>query len=258
MKNLGLSVVIIARNEEEMIGGAIESADFADKVIVVDGGSDDNTVPTARQAGAEVFQIKQKKLNFSRWRNQALKYADGDWVFYLDADERITKKLKSKLEEIINQNKNQMPKYSAYAIPRENYYLGKRVKHGGSWPDYVIRFFYRPNFKQWKGKLHEQPEFEGRLKHLQAPLDHYTHRDLTSMLKKSIKWTESEAKLLYSSDHPKVTWWRIGRMMLTKFWQRLIKQGAWKDGTVGWINAIFEVFNTFIIYARLWEKQKNG
>ncbi len=251
-----LSVIIITKNEEKMIAEAIESADFADKVIVADGGSDDNTVAIAKQAGAEVVEVKQKKLNFSRWRNQALKYADSDWVLYLDADERITEKLKAKLEEIIN--KNQIPKYSAYAIPRENYYLGKRVRHGGSWPDYVIRLFYKPKFKQWQGKLHEQPEFEGRLKHLQAPLEHYTHRDLTSMLKKSIKWTKSEAELLYKSKHPKVTWWRIGRMMLTKFWQRLINQGAWKDGTAGWINAIFEVFNTFIIYARLWEIQKNG
>jgi len=237
-----------------MIKGAIESADFAGQVLVIDGGSSDKTVKIAEEMGAEVVRYVQKETNFSKWRNEAMRHAQHDWVFYLDADERIS----ADLQKFLAEGKMLNAKgFGAYAVPRENYYLGKRVKHGGSWPDYVIRLFYKPKFKKWKGKLHEQPKFEGDLDHLQAPLKHYTHRDLKSMLKKSIQWTKLEAELLYKSGHPKVVWWRIGRMMLTKFWVRFVIQGAWKDGTVGWINGIFEVFNTFMIYARLWEMQDN-
>ncbi len=250
-EKINLSIIIITKNEEEMIEGAINSVKFADQIIVADGGSEDKTLKIAKESGAETVSINQEKVNFAKWRNQALEHAKHDWVFFLDADERATKKLKLKLKEVINKKM----KFSAYALPRENYFLGKRVSHGGSWPDYVIRLFYKPDFIQWEGKLHEQPKFKGRLKHLKTPLRHYTHRDLTLMLKKTTKWTKSEAKLLYQSGHPPVVWWRILRMMITKFCQRVIKQGAWKDGTVGWINAIFEVFNTFIIYARLWEMQ---
>lgn len=251
-----LSIIIITKNEEKIIEGAIKSAQFADQIIVADGGSTDKTVEVAKNLGADVITLQQEELNFSQWRNQAMKHAKHDWVFYLDADERVSADLQKFLVSLITNHKHQTPRYSAFAIPRQNYYFGKRVKHGGSWPDYVIRLFYKPKFRKWKGKLHEQPEFEGELEHLKAPLEHYTHRDLRSMLEKSIKWTKLEAKLLYDSDHPPVVWWRIGRMMLTKFWQRVVKQAAWKDGTVSWINAIYEVFNTFMIYSRLWEMQR--
>ena len=76
------------------------------------------------------------------------------------------------------------------------------------------------------------------------------------MLQKTIKWTDLEAKLLYQNQHPPVYWWRFPRMMFTKFWERAIKEKMYKDGTVGWISIIFEMFNTFIIYARLWELQQ--
>ncbi len=249
-----LTVIIITKNEEKMISGAIKSAEFADQIIVADGGSTDETLNIAQKLGAKIVEINQKKLNFAQWRNQAMEYAEHDWVLYLDADERITKKLKNFLTKSL---KLKAKKYSAYALPRKNYYLGKRVRHGGSWPDYVIRLFYKPDFIKWEGRLHEQPEFDGKLKKIKPSLKHFTHRDLTSMFEKSIRWTKSEAKLLYQANHPPVVWWRICRMMFTKFWQRIVKQSGWKDGTVGWINSIFEVFNTFMIYARLWEMQQN-
>jgi hypothetical protein len=76
------------------------------------------------------------------------------------------------------------------------------------------------------------------------------------MLIKSISWTDTEAKMLLAVNHPPVVWWRILRMMFTKIWERLIRQQMWRDGTVGWISAIFESFDTFMIYARLWELQQ--
>jgi hypothetical protein len=94
----------------------------------------------------------------------------------------------------------------------------------------------------------------GYLKH---DLLHFTHTDLTSMLQKSIAWTDMEARAIHAGNHPPVVWWRFIRMMLTKIWQRLIREQIWRDGTVGWISLIFETFDTFIIYARLWELQQN-
>lgn len=253
---MSLSVVIIAKNEEKLIKDAIKSAKFADEVLVLDTGSDDETVAAAREMGAKVIAAPSKNLAFAHWRTEAIKKTKGDWIFYLDADERITPELKSEILRIVKH----LPKKGvvAYAVPRENYYLGRRVRWGGSWPDYVKRLFWKRALKKWSGKLHEEPVFKGELKTLKTPLRHYTHRNLISMLAKTIKWTGIEARLLYESSHPPVRWWRILRMMATKFWERIVRQQAWRDGTVGWINSIFEVFNTFIIYARLWEiQQKN-
>jgi hypothetical protein len=76
------------------------------------------------------------------------------------------------------------------------------------------------------------------------------------MINKTIVWSDTEAQALFKSDHPPVVWWRFIRMMLTKLFERLIKQNMWKDGQVGWISAIFESYNTFLIYVRLWELQQ--
>ncbi len=247
-----LSVAIIARNEEELIAAAIKSASFADEVVVcLSPKTTDKTEDIAKKLGAKI--ILQKGDGFGQWRTNLIKEVGGEWLFYLDVDERFTPKGGAEIRKIISKGSKE---FSAYATPRANYYLGKRVKHGGSWPDYVERLFFRKDLKKWTGELHERPVYSGELGYLKNPIKHFTHRDLTSMMEKTIKWTKIEADLLYNADHPPVVGWRIIRMMFTKFWERVIKQGAWKDGTAGWINAIFEIFNTYLIYARLWEKQQ--
>ncbi len=260
---MSLSVVIIARNEEKLIGEAIESAKFADEVLVLDTGSTDKTAAVAKKAGARVIKRPTKGLAFARWRTEAIKEVRGDWIFYLDADERITPELKSEILQIVSHSlshtgcvHSDTPGVSmAYAVPRENYYLGRRVRWGGAWPDYVKRLFWKKALKKWTGRLHEEPVFEGKLTHLRNPIRHYTHRDLTSMVAKTIEWSKLEAEELYRAHHPPVTWWRILRIMLTELWQRGIRKQGFRDGTVGVIEVIFQVFSRFITYARLWEIQ---
>ena len=255
MKNISkLSVIIIAKNEQEMISGAIKSSLWADQVVVLDTGSIDETIKIAKKMGAKVISEPTSGLSFADWRTAAIKESDFDWIFYLDCDERFTTSVKKEILDIIS--KKSEGKVVCYAVPRANYYLGKRVRRGGAWPDYVKRLFYKPALKKWKGRLHEEPIYEGELAHLENPIEHFTHKDISSMVKKTIKWSGIEAELLLKAGHPPVVWWRFIRMMLTKGWERIVVQQAWKDGTVGWINSLFEVFNTFIIYARLWELQQ--
>jgi len=247
-----ISIIIIAGCEETVIERALKSASFADEIIFVAANSNKGTINLAKKYTEKIYQTEDEfGKHFAKWRNLGLSKANNDWVFYLDSDEEITLDLKT---ELINIAKRES-EYSHYAVPRQNYYLGKKVRFGGSWPDYVKRYFRRSALKKWQGKLHEQPIISGEIGYLSHFLNHYTHRDLTSMMEKTIAWTELEAKALHEAGHPPVAWWRFFRMMATKFWERMIKQKAWKDGTVGWINSIFEVFNTFIIYARLWEMQ---
>lgn len=252
-------MVIIVKNEERLIGKAIKSAQFADEILVLDTGSTDKTVALAEKAGARVVERPSKRLAFARWRTAAIKEVSSDWIFYLDADERITPKLKKELAEITYREptKKGTSLITAYAVPRENYYLGRRVRWGGAWPDYVKRLFWRKSLKKWVGRLHEEPVFEGELGYLESPLRHYTHRDLTSMLEKTIEWSKLEAEELYKSEHPPMTWWRFLRIMLTEAWDRGIKKQGFRDGTVGVIEVIFQIFSRFITYARLWEMQNS-
>ncbi|MDD4026871.1 MAG: glycosyltransferase family 2 protein [Candidatus Shapirobacteria bacterium] len=251
-----LSIIVLAGNEEQMIVDCLKSCNWTNEIILVAANSTDNTVNLAKKTIPSIKIIKTKdeyNKNFSKWRNLGYQAATKDWILYIDADERIPLKLKKEIISNINKKNN---KISHYDIPRANHYLGKRVHFGGSYPDYVKRLYCKKYFKGYKGILHEEPLIVGFLEHLKSDLLHYTHRDLNSMVNKTLAWTDMEAKALFQNNHPPVVWWRFIRMMLTKIWQRLIIQKMWCDGTVGWISVLFETFDTFLIYARLWEIQQ--
>lgn len=253
-----LSIIIITGNEEKMITDCLKSCKFADEVILVDNNSTDKTTEIAQKTIPKIIikSIKDNSnCNFSHWRNLGFKISTGLWILYLDTDERITPALRKEIQSVIRSSNN---KFTNYDIPRANYFLGKRVKFGGTYPDYVKRLFKRDSFKGYRGILHEQPDIIGQSGILKNNFIHLTHRDLISMLNKSIKWTKYEAKLLYDDNHPPIVWWRLIRMMITKLFDRLILQNMWRDGTVGWISVIFESFDTFMIYAQLWELQQKN
>jgi len=256
-----LSIIILAGNEEKIIAKCIESCCFASEIILVAANSTDNTKKIAQKI-ANTKKVKLKIVetqdeynkNFTKWRNLGYQNATKDWILYIDADEIINNKLKKEIIETIGYP---MP-HTHYAIPRANHFLGKRVRYGGTYPDYVKRLFKKDSFAGYRGYLHEEPIVKGKLSYLKNDLLHFTHRDLSSMIQKTNAWTDMEAQALFDNHHPPVYWWRFPRMMLTKFYQRLIKEKMYKDGIVGWISAIFESFDTFIIYAKLWELQRDN
>ena len=248
-----ISIVIITRNEEKMIEDCLKSiGNWADEILIIDDASTDKTLDIVKKYGVRINPLFQKTI-FSQLRNEGLEKATGDWIFYLDADERLTDNLKEEITKIINK-----PEFFAYAIPRRNFYLGQEVRFGGASPDYVKRLFKKDKLYKWEGDLHEEPFFEGQLGYLKEPMIHLTHRDLSSMVEKTSEWSKIEAALLFEAEHPPVTWWRILRIMLTEFWQRGVKKQGWRDGIVGWIEIIFQMFSRFITYARLWEKQNQA
>jgi len=241
-----LSAVVLAKNEEKMITECLKSLSFADEIIVIDDNSTDKTSKLAKMFTQNVFFHPSE--NFSERREFGLEKASGDWVLYLDADERITGPLKEEILQMIKGN----TRYAALFIKRENTYLGEK------WPyqDKVERLFRKEKLLGWYGKVHESPKVDGEIGTLVNSLLHITHRDVVSMMAKTIEWSQIEAKLRYNANHPKVTWWRFLRVMFTQFFDYFIRQGGWKNGTEGWVESIYQAFSIFITYARLWEMQK--
>jgi len=254
MKKPTLSVIVIAKNEAKLIGDCLRSVvNFADEIVLVDSGSTDKTPQIAKKFGAKVIYLPSEKLEFARWRNIGLRQAKGEWVFYLDADEKFTPELKKEVKQIIAA-KGKM--HSAFAVPRRNFLLGKELHWGGWWPDYVKRFFRKKHLEKWAGRLHEEPIFVGSLGKLKSPLIHIQPEVIGPMLEKSIRWSKIEAELLYDAGHPPVVWWRIVRMFLTTLFDRLFKKQGFRDGTEGWIESIYQAFHTALVYMQLWEIQK--
>jgi (heptosyl)LPS beta-1,4-glucosyltransferase len=243
-----LTAIIIAKNEEEMIKDCLTSVAFCDEVLVVDGGSTDKTIDIAKKTGASVVEYKTN--SFADMRNEALKKAKGEWVFYVDADERVSKELVASIQNTVLSTED---KYPAYKVKRKNFYLGNH-----EWPaiEKLERLFKKEKLKKWYGDLHESPEIDGEVGELNGFLLHYTHRDLEKMLTKTIAWSETEAKLRHNANHPKMSWWRFPRVMISAFINSYITQQGYKAGTAGFIESLYQAYSMFITYARLWELQQ--
>ncbi len=246
-----ISAVIIAKNEAKMIGDAIKSLSFADEVLVIDTGSTDKTEELSKKLGARVLSYTTGKT-FSDWRNFGLRAAKGDWILYIDGDERVSSALQSEICGIV-QNSN--PHSFAYAIPRSNVIFGKEFRHGGWWPDYVKRLFKKSELTKWNGDLHEEPVFEGKLELLQNYLLHIKHETVFEMVEKTNKWSAIEGTLMFEANHPPMNIARFLTGMFREFWKRMILERAFLDGKEGIIMAVYQVFSRFCSYTKLWELQ---
>lgn len=249
MKKIDITAVIIAKNEEEMLPGCLDTLSWCSDLLIIDDGSVDTTVAIAEKKGARVISFKHP--SFARLRNEALKYCKTSWIFYIDADERVTPTL---AKEILVQVETSDA--SALSCNRSNFFLGKEFTHGGWEDDVVTRIFKTDSLQQWTGKVHESPEFSGTVTQLKTPLIHFSHRDIASGLFKSASWTGIEAELLHKSELPTVSVGTILRKGIMEFIRRGFLKGGYKDGQAGLIEALVQGINRMLVYMQVWELQQ--
>ncbi len=243
-----ISVLVITKNDADVIGDCIKSVkDFADEVIVVDGGSTDETFEIAKKLGARVVENEFK--DFADQRNLAATFAHNEWIFYIDSDERATKEF---VEELKNKIELAAKDVAGFYVKRKTYYFGQ----DWHFEDQLQRVFRKDKLKKWHGVVHETPEVEGRLETINSPIEHFTHRNFEQMVAKTNEWSDYEAELRLKSRHPKMTLWRFPRVMISAFSDSYFRGGGWKNGQAGVIEAIYQSFSMFITYGKLWEKQE--
>ena len=242
-----LSGVIIAKNSAHIISDCLTSLSFCDEIIVVDAGSSDDTVSISKKFGAKI--VKGEKLNFAKQRNMGKEQAKGEWILYIDTDERVSIPLQKEIIQTISGNTG----CNAYRLRRQNYYLGKHA-----WPkiEHLERLFKKSDLIEWYGELHETAKVKGEVGDLFNYIYHYTHQDLFLMTQKTILWSDIEAKLRMNAHHPKMSWWRYFRVMVTAFYDSYFVQCGYKIGTAGLVESMFQSFSIFVTYAKLWELQQ--
>lgn len=246
-----LTVIILSREDEDVVGDAIKSVTgFASEIIVIDSNSNQETKKIAEKLGAKV--IRNQFIDFSDQRNFGIYRATTPWVYYMDSDERLTPAFKDEVKDII--------KYfdvtsfiAGYYVRRKTFFYGK----DWHFQDNVQRLFLRNKFIEWKGVVHETPIVKGQFGQIESPIIHLTHRNLTQMVRKTNEWSEYEAKLRFDSGHPQLLPWRFIRVMGTEFINSFVKGKGYKNGTYGLIEALYQSFSIFITYAKLWELQQN-
>ena len=246
-----ISALVLTNNEEEMIDDCLTQLDFVDEIIILDQNSQDKTLEIARQYTTHVFKTQEEA--FDKNRNTLAKMAKGDWLLYIDADERLTQSLISEIKAVIKQDR-----YSAFYFPRKNIIFGKWLRHGGWWPDYVHRLIRRSQLIGWEGKIHESPKFHGQFANFKSPLIHLTGRNLSQMLKKSIKWAKIEAELYDNANFPKVSILKVTKALFSEFFRRYLIKRGFLDSQVGLIESIYQAFHQAIVLVYLWELQNNA
>lgn len=245
-----LSALILAKNEEMLIEDCLKQLNFADEIIVLDQNSDDQTEKIAKKYASKV--LKTNETNFDINRNTLKEEANGDWLLYVDCDERISVDLKNEISILMTKNE-----FSAYYFSRKNYVLGKWLKHGGWWPDHVPKLFKNENLKGWQGTVHESPQVTGNFGYAKNPLEHITAKSISKMLSKTIKWAKIEADLRYRANQSRVTAPKVVKAVVVEFTGRYFIKFGVLDGTVGLIQSIFQALHQAVVLIYLWELQNN-
>lgn len=189
-----ITAIIPTRNEESNIEGAIDSLTFAQEIIVVDSYSTDRTLSICKNKGVRIIQ--RRFDDFSRQKNYAIDQASFNWIFILDADERIPLELGEEILETINNPKG----FDAFNIYRTFYFKEKKIFFGGWQSDKVIRLFKKEKCR-YDGKLvHEKITCDGRVGFLKNRMDHFSFRNREQYEKKLEFYATLQARELFENQ----------------------------------------------------------
>jgi len=246
-----ISVVISAFNEEKNIKACLESIKWADEIIVVDNSSSDKTVVLAKKYTAKIYRRPNyQMLNINK--NYGFEKAEGEWLLNLDADERVNDKLKEEIREVTKQPQ----KVVAFQMPRKNIIFGQWIKHGIWWPDYQIRLFKKGKAKFACKHVHEKLEVAGEVGQLKNPLIHHNYYSISQFVRKMNEiYTENEAEN-YLKAKKKIYWYDAIRMPVNDFIANFFARESYKDGLHGLVLSLLQAFYAFLVFAKLWERQK--
>jgi glycosyltransferase involved in cell wall biosynthesis len=240
-----LTVVIAARNEAINIGEAVSSARFADQVLVLDSGSTDGTIEIARAAGAEVIETDWP--GYGPQQNRGIDQARGDWIFSLDADERITGELAAEISAVIGR-----AGHDGYDVPRRSLFVSRFMRHSGWWPDRTRRLVRRGKGRFTDHVIHANLRIDGPVGHLSQPMIHYSYRDLDSVIEKMNRYSAGSAIDLHRRGRRGSLLSAIAHGLWAFFRTYFIKLG-FMDGAEGFMVAVVNAETSYYKHLKLRE-----
>lgn len=238
-----ISAVIIAMNEEKNIAACLDSLTWADEVIVIDSESTDRTVEICGRYPNTRALVERWRGDASQ-RNFGIEQATGDWILNVDADERVTDRLKT---QILAFKEGKAGDHDAYQVNFMHYMDGRWMSRGDYHPDYKVRFF-RAHLRFTK-EVHAAVNAKciGRF---DGSLIHHTYKNLEDALAKINKYTSLEAAILKDSFH--FTWYTWLRPFYY-FFKVYVLQQSFRNGTLGLASSFLRFYNNFSLYFKIWE-----
>jgi glycosyltransferase involved in cell wall biosynthesis len=243
-----LTVLITTFNEEANIRECLESASFAKKIFVVDSFSTDRTTEIAREYTDWV--VTHEYVTPAIQKNWALPHVDTEWVFILDADERISPELARRIREVLA-----APTHDGYDIRRRSYFFGRLINHCGWNRDRVLRLFRTKKGRYPDVHVHEAIQLDGTIARIDEPLYHHTYHSLEQYFGKFERYT-TWAALDLSAKGGRASWWKLFFKPLARFLRQYVFQAGFLDGREGLVLCRLSAMSVFTKYAKLWELQR--
>ena len=244
-----ISASIIVFNEEENIAELCETVSWCDEIVIIDSSSTDKTVEIAQKYTDKIFQREFK--GYKDKHEFADSKTTGDWIFWIDADERVTPELRESIENLKKSNEADLP--DGFWIARKTWYLGRWIKHSGWYPDYQMRL-YRKSASYWDGvSPHETARVKGNTEKLKGEFLHYTKKNLSEHHHVLDRYSGLAAEYMFNNGK-KVGAFNLFFNPISAFLRHYIIKQGFRDGVPGLIIAMFTAYSVFLKYAKVWEK----
>jgi glycosyltransferase involved in cell wall biosynthesis len=250
---LKITATIITLNEADNIGAACESVSWANEIVVVDSGSTDATAEIARACGARV--IVREWPGFAVQKQFAADEATHDWIFSLDADERVSDELHRSIEDLLYTSEAQLA--DGYRIARRSFYMGRWIRGGGWYPDHQLRL-YRRSRASWEGAyIHESVKMQegARVETLAGDIEHYTVRGpLHHHRMIGERYAPLSARQMFEQGR-RTSPLKVALAAPAAFTRSYLLKGGFRDGLPGLAIASFAAHHDFLKHLLLWEMQ---
>lgn len=248
MPGRAVSVIIHTLNEIENIDEVLQSVAWAEEIYLVDSFSTDGTVDHVRTRYPHVRIEQRQYLGAASQKNYAIDRAAHDWIFVIDADERVTPELR---EEILRTMSGPLDHW-AYSVGRRNFMMGKEVKYSGLQRDRVTRLFHRGHARYPNKRVHADLIVDGPTFDLRHKMLHYYIRTFDHMIAKMTRYANWGAAQMFI-DGKRTGVWGIFSHPLAKFFRDYVVNLGFLDGARGLVSVGMHVYYTFWKYAKLWE-----
>jgi glycosyltransferase involved in cell wall biosynthesis len=250
VKRATLSVVVVTLNEEDRIRACLESAAWADELIVVDAESRDKTATIARELTDHVFV--RPWPGFAAQKNFGLDQARGDWILSLDADEVVSPALREEILAVLGGRGED----TGYTVPRRNVFWDRWIRHGGLYPDRQVRLFRRGRGRFVERSVHESVRVEGRLGRLHGHLEHRSYRDVADFLERADRYSTLAADEWVRAGRPSRPLTDLVGRPLARFLGMYVARAGFLDGWRGFLLAVLYGYYVLMRSAKVWERMK--
>jgi glycosyltransferase involved in cell wall biosynthesis len=245
----GITATIITLNESANLAGALESVRWADEIVVVDAESTDDTADIARRYTDRV--IVRPWSGYVGQKNFAASQASHDWIFSLDADERVTPELAAEVQALVATG----PACVGYRMPRVSRYLGRWIRSTDWYPDVQLRLYDRRRAR-WIGRyVHESVQVEGEVGRLDAELQHHPYRDVSHHLQTVDRYSSLAARQMLE-DGRRTSALGVLVRADAAFLRNYLLRGGFRDGAAGLIVSLLNSYYVAMKFVKLWEMQK--